>query len=87
MFEIVSENSSYVRSFDVEDESAESSQPFVIDPYNTIVTEDRITIQYFFLTIFIFAMNGNNAAFYQELFPLEDFDVSIRNYTTYEAHT
>lgn len=65
-------------SYQIGDNSGEFSREFEIKRYNTVVTEDRITVQYFSWAIWIFTSDGNNIAFYQDLFSLEDFDVSIR---------
>lgn len=63
----------------VGDDSGEFSDKLEIRPYNTVVTDDGITIIFSTTTVFILTLDGNNVALYQELLmPYYDFDVSIR---------
>lgn len=77
MYEIIEDKRSHTKSYVVGDESGVSKK-FIIFQYSTVVTGERITTEFFSLIVHIFTLDGENAAFYQEFFPLGNFDVSIR---------
>lgn len=78
MYEHIDDERSYVITYEVGDNSGEFSERFNMAQYNTVVTDDEITITLSSFTMKIFTLDGDNAAFYQELLPLEDFDVRIQ---------
>lgn len=78
LYEIDNDKSMFKPFYVVEDRSGKLSKHFDMAPYNTVVTDDRITVTYLWMTVSIFALDGNIASFYQKLLSLEDFDVSIR---------
>ena len=75
LYEITGNRRSFGTSYVVGD-SAGTSETFEIAQDTTTVTEDRITIRLFSMTIYILTLDGDNVAFYQKLFSLNDFDVS-----------
>lgn len=60
----------------VGDESNRYSKEFPIAQYNTVVTKETLTIRWLDAAI-ILTLNENTFAFYQKLFPLGNFPVSI----------
>lgn len=76
LYEIIDEGASTMKYFEVGDKSSTFISEFPIDQHNTTVIKDKITIIWAYETITL-TLDGDTFAFYQNLFLLEDFSVSI----------
>lgn len=81
MYRIIGEERKKLNYYVVEDKSDQECRKFAIAQYDTVVTEDRITVRGFGQTITLVLDAGDKTfAFYQELFPLGDDFVSINHH-------
>lgn len=76
LYEINDDENLFGPSYEIEDGSGELSERFDMGQHNTIVTDDKLAVRFINTIVFIFPLDGNNVAFYQDLMPLQDFDVS-----------
>lgn len=66
--------------YEVNDESNQDGESFPIGQHITFVTDDRLTIKSFSTMITLFTKDETPFQFYQRLFRLEKFPVSIDLY-------